>query len=132
MRALLLLLSLGLAGCATNGISVSETTAAGDVLEVKQKTLSSWGAKTQEGAGNFVYTATAPDGSSFDMRAGAAVTGQEANDPTAALLGVVQMLAPVMSEKIAADAAAPPRPREPGITAAQVEAIITRLLEARE
>ena len=113
---------LFLAGCATNGISVSETTPDGGTLVVDQKTLSSWGARTQEGAGNFRYSATAVDGSQFDMRAGASVTGQETPDPTTALLGVIQALVPVPA------APEPPRAREQALSADQI-AQITELID---
>ena len=117
MRALALVLLL--AGCATNGISVSETTPDGGTLVVEQKTLSSWGARTQEGAGNFRYSATALDGSQFDMRAGASVTGQETPDPTTALLGVIQALVPVPE---------PPAPRDRALSADQI-AQITEMID---
>ena len=118
------MLVLLLAGCATNGISVSETTPDGGTLVVEQKTLSSWGARTQEGAGNFRYSATAEDGSQFDMRAGASVTGQETPDPTTALLGVIQALVPVP----AAPEPEPPAPRERALSADQI-AQITELID---
>lgn len=123
----LILFAISIAGCAGNGISVLETTPDGGTLTVKQSTFSMIGAKTKEGAGDFVYTGTASDGSTFDMRAGAAVTGQETPDPTTAILGVVNTLAPIMSQKIVADAQpTPPEARDARLT--RLENLIEELM----
>ena len=79
-------------GCATNGIKVSEVTPDGGSLIVKQRTMSTWGSRTDEGTGSFVYSGTSEDGSSFDMRAGAAVLGQQAGDPSELIQAVAQIL----------------------------------------
>lgn len=92
----------GAGGCATNGISVAETTPEGGTLHVRQHTTSTWGAKTDQGAGDFVYTGTAADGSGFDMRAGSAVQGQQSGDPAALVLGVVNAIAPLVAQAQAA------------------------------
>jgi len=81
-----------LGGCATNRMVVKEVTADGSSLEVTQKTSSTWGSKTDEGAGDFSYEGIAEDGASFKMKAGAAVKGQQAGDPSTTILGVVKML----------------------------------------
>lgn len=96
MKYLLICLPLFLVGCASNGITVEERTPDGSLLTVKQHTVATLGAKTKEGAGDFVYTGESPDGSKFDMRAGAAVMGQDTPDPTGAILGVVELLAPAI------------------------------------
>lgn len=97
MRATLLVLGLMLGGCATNGVYVEEITADGGSLVVRQQTRSTWGAKTQEGAGNFYYEATDPEGGGFIMEAGAKVKGQEASDPSQGLLSLIGVLKEVGS-----------------------------------
>lgn len=92
MRATLVVLGLMLGGCATNGVYVEEITADGGSLVVRQQTRSTWGAKTQEGAGNFYYEATDPEGVGFIMEAGAKVKGQEASDPVQSLVGFAKLL----------------------------------------
>lgn len=92
--------ALVLSGCATNGISVSETTPEGYTLTVKQTTMSTWGSKTNQGAGDFAYTGTSPDGSAFDMKAGSAVVGQQAGDPSGLVLGIIQAIMPVIGKSI--------------------------------
>lgn len=110
MKTLLIATTLLLAGCASNGILVEERTPDGSLLTVKQHTVSTLGAKTKEGAGDFVYTGESPDGSKFDMRAGAAVLGQETPDPTQAILEVVGMLAPTPGLQAPASPATPITP----------------------
>lgn len=104
----ILAFALLLSSCASNGISVTERSPDGTMLEVKQSTVSTMFAKTQEGVGNFLYTAESPDGSKFDMRAGATVVGQDGGDPSALVLGVLQAIMPVISQKIE-------QPRQEGV-----------------
>lgn len=92
MKTTLLVLCLVLSGCATNGVYVEEITADGASLIVRQQTRSTWGAKTQEGAGNFYYEATDPEGGGFIMEAGAKVKVQEAADPSQGLVGFAKLL----------------------------------------
>ena len=87
-----LVIVLLISGCATNRMVVKEVTADGSSLEVTQKTSSTWGSKTDEGAGDFSYEGISEDGASFKMKAGAAVKGQQAGDPSTTVLGVVKML----------------------------------------
>jgi hypothetical protein len=87
-----------LAGCATNGVTVHEKTAEGYEFSMTQKTMSTWGSRTEEGAGSVDYEGTDPSGSSFKLRAGAAVKGQQAGDPSGLILGVFQAIMPVLSK----------------------------------
>jgi len=87
-----------LAGCASNGVTVHEKTAEGYEFSMTQKTLSTWGSRTEEGAGSVDYEGTSPDGSGFKLRAGAAVQGQQAGDPSGLILGVFQAIMPVLSK----------------------------------
>ena len=89
-----------LAGCASNGVTVHEKTAEGYEFSMTQKTLSTWGSRTEEGAGSVDYEGTSPDGSGFKLRAGAAVKGQQAGDPSGLILGVFQAIMPVISKGI--------------------------------
>lgn len=87
-----------LAGCASNGVTVHEKTAEGYEFSMTQKTLSTWGSRTEEGAGSVDYEGTSPDGSGFKLRAGAAVQGQQAGDPSGLILGLFQAIMPVISQ----------------------------------
>lgn len=87
-----------LAGCASNGVTVHEKTAEGYEFSMTQKTVSTWGSRTEEGAGSVDYEGTSPDGSGFKLRAGAAVKGQQAADPSGLILGVFQAIMPVLSK----------------------------------
>ena len=94
-RGVVVLMAVFLAGCATNGIEVAEITPDGGSLVVKQYTRSTWGSKTDEGAGDFVYTGIAPDGSEFDMRAGSAVTGQQSQDPVESVRYLTELISSI-------------------------------------
>ena len=105
MREILAVLMVALlCGCATNGVFVSEVSPDGTQLNVQQFTISTWGAKTEEGAGDFGYTATSADGDSFEMTAGAAVKGQSAQDPMVGLAQLVATVAPIVSPLVEAQA----------------------------
>lgn len=95
MRYTVLCALVCLTGCATNGIEVREITPDGGSLEVRQYTRSTWGSKTDEGAGDFVYTGIAPDGSEFDMRAGSAVTGQQSQDPVESVRYITELISSI-------------------------------------
>ena len=107
---IMLLCALLMAGCATNGVTVHEKTAEGYEFSMTQKTMSTWGSRTEEGAGSVDYEGTSPDGSGFKLRAGAAVKGQQAGDPSGLILGIFQAVMPVISQKIDANAEAMPDP----------------------
>lgn len=100
-------LCLFVAGCATNGVTVHEKTAEGYEFSMSQRTTSTVFASTEEGAGSVDYEGTSPDGSTFNFRAGAAVTGQQGGDPSDLILGVFQAIMPVLSQKVQTDAASP-------------------------
>lgn len=115
MKKLLAVALVALSGCASNGVEVTEITADGGSLTVKQKTLSTWGSRTQEGAGSFAYEGIGEDGSSFKMKAGAEVVGQTAGDPSTTILGVSALLKEIFSLMYgvpAGQAPAPPDPEE--------------------
>ena len=133
MKAMTITLAciLILSGCATNGISVAETTPDGGTLVVKQRTMSSWGSKTEEGAGDFVYTGTAQDGSSFDMRAGAGVVGQQAGDPAALITSVVNAIAPLVGQSIQAQSQAPEHD-DRAAELAEIRAMLETLVKAKK
>jgi hypothetical protein len=94
----ILALAALLSGCATNGVTVHEKTAEGYEFSMEQKTSSTIFAHTEEGAGSVDYEGQGPD-SSFKLRAGAAVKGQDGGDPSALVLGVLQAIMPVISQK---------------------------------
>ncbi len=100
MRAAVVAVALLLAGCASNGVTVHERTADGYEFSMTQKTISTWGSKTEEGAGSVDYVGNNPDGSGFKLRAGAAVQGQQAGDPGALVLGIMQSIMPVVSQSL--------------------------------
>lgn len=121
-----------LAGCATNGVTVHEKTAEGYEFSMTQKTMSTWGSRTEEGAGSVDYEGTSPDGSGFKLRAGAAVKGQQAGDPTGLILGIFQSVMPVISQKIEANANQQPDDAQVAIDAEQLSEamdLIERLME---
>ena len=94
----ILILTLILSGCATNGVKVHEKTAEGYEFSMDQRTVSTWGSRTEEGAGSVDYTAKSPDGSSFDLKAGAGVTGQQAADPSGLVTAIMGALIQKSSE----------------------------------
>ena len=96
-----------LSGCATNGVTVHEKTAEGYEFSMNQRTTSTLFASTEDGAGSVDYEGSSPDGSKFNLRAGAAVAGQQGGDPSALILGIFQAVMPVLSQGIQAKAAQP-------------------------
>lgn len=78
----LFVLTLILSGCATNGVTVHEKTVEGYEFSMTQRTTSTIFASTEDGAGSVDYEGESPDGSKFNLRAGAAVAGQKGGDPS--------------------------------------------------
>ena len=81
-----------LTGCATNGVQVDEITPDGGSFSMRQLTRSTIFARTEEGAGSVRYSGVSPDGSQFDLEAGAAVKGQDGGDPTALIQSLVELV----------------------------------------
>lgn len=100
MRAAVAAIVLLLAGCASNGVTVHEKTADGYEFSMTQKTISTWGSRTEEGAGSVDYEGNNSDGTGFKLRAGAAVQGQQAGDPSALVLGIMESIMPVISQSL--------------------------------
>lgn len=105
---------LVLQGCATNSIRVEEITPDNAKLVVEQKTQSTWGSRTEEGQGSFSYTGKSPDGSNFDMQAGAGVIGQQSADPSAMVIGMADLIKTIFSAVMTARTA-PPEPPQSGL-----------------
>jgi hypothetical protein len=128
---LLLCVGVGLQGCATNGISVAETTPDGGTFRLDQSTMSTVFAQTQEGSGTVNYTGTASDGSGFSLQAGAGVIGQQGGDPTALVTSILNIIAPLIAASQAAQEQAPTPPAARDAELAEIRELLELLMEGR-
>lgn len=129
--AFFLCASLALSGCATNGVNVHEKTAEGYEFSMNQKTMSTWGSRTEEGAGSVAYEGKSPDGSSFNLKAGAGVVGQQAGDPAALITAVVNAIAPLVGQSIQAQSQAPEHD-DRAAELAEIRAMLEALVKAKK
>lgn len=83
----LMVVFVGMTGCATNGFVMSETGPDGSTFDLQMKQQTTPWAKVEEGSNNIAYS-----GPDWSLAAGNAATKVEGGDPTEVLLRMMEML----------------------------------------
>lgn len=87
----IVIIIVSIAGCARNSLYVFEKTADGGIFEIRQTTTSTLGSRTETGTGSVMYTGSS-DPDEFQLSAGAAVEGQQSQDPAASFRAVLEFM----------------------------------------